>query len=320
MGSNFITPNEAIGILKNQGLVALPTETVYGLAGDVNSASAIEQIFKIKERPFFDPLIVHFSSYDQIEKYAHQTELSVVRNLADNFWPGPLTILLKKKESINPLITSGFDTVGVRIPNHSLTLEIIRELGNPLAMPSANKFSKTSPTTAQHVHESFKDINLPIVDGGSCNIGIESTVVRLNQSAHSIFIEILRPGAISKELIEERIPDIEKVVFLSASESPGNVKHHYMPNAPLVLVSHDKTALSPTDIEKASTLLNKKISSLYHLSLSPDPVIAARELYSKLRDAGDQNPDLIWLNTPVETDGMWAAIWDRIKKAATLEV
>ncbi len=183
----------AIDILKNGGVVAMPTETVYGLAGDVEQETAIKKIFSTKERPFFDPLIVHISSIEQAKKLTTQWD-ETCEKLAESFWPGPLTLILPKSDLVNPLITSGLNSVGLRWPNHALAMELISNFNLGLAAPSANKFKKTSPTSKEHVEAEFGN-NVFVLDGGKCEVGIESTVAGVFKDR----IEIYRPGMISLE-------------------------------------------------------------------------------------------------------------------------
>jgi L-threonylcarbamoyladenylate synthase len=181
--------------LKNGEIVAIPTETVYGLAACITNPVAIENIFKTKERPFFDPLIVHVSSIAMA--WALTTDWNKVAEcLAQTYWPGPLTIVLEKSDAINPMITAGLTQVGIRQPLHTKTQELI-ELTGPLAAPSANKFKKTSPTTTEHVLEQFP--NILILEGGDCTIGIESTVIGIDKNS----VHIYRPGMITKSDIEK---------------------------------------------------------------------------------------------------------------------
>jgi L-threonylcarbamoyladenylate synthase len=187
---------KAITLLKHGGVVGIPTETVYGLAASVESSEGIDKIFSTKERPFFDPLIVHVSSIDQAKNYVKSWP-KVCDILAEKFWPGPVTFILPKNNHISDKISSGLETVGIRMPNHPQTLELINKLGHPIAAPSANKFKKTSPTCAQDVEAEFQ--NIFVIDGGPCDIGIESTILGFDDSKISVY----RPGMVTKSQIEE---------------------------------------------------------------------------------------------------------------------
>lgn len=289
--------NEAIEILKSGGVVGMPTETVYGLAASIENENAIQRIFRLKKRPFFDPLIVHLSDLSQVEGVAKDVP-SVAYELMENFWPGPLTLVLPKKETVSGLITSGLDTVALRVPKHDLALKLIEELGQPLAAPSANMFGRTSPTQASHVRESFPDVL--VLDGGTCEVGLESTVVQvINQE-----IQILRPGAVTAEMLKEVAPSYH-IVRKTKSVAPGHLEHHYQPQKKLILI-------------KDLTKNNGSLENAVELRLSPDPALAARELYSKMRDLDKGNRDFIYCRWENEWKGqLWEAIWDRLKKAAT---
>jgi L-threonylcarbamoyladenylate synthase len=306
--------DQAVELLRNGDVVGLPTETVYGLAGSIYSEQAIEKIFSIKERPFFDPLIVHISELSELETLAEVANVEILNSLSHAFWPGPLTIILPKKQIINPLITSGLEFVGIRIPKHPFTLEVIKRLGQPLAMPSANKFSKTSPTTAQHVKDSFSADNLFVLDGGESEVGLESTVIRLVSDGLETSLEILRPGFITSADFKELLPDLKEIKIVNSNLAPGHVKHHYMPNKPLILIPAS-AEINSNLISEANKLLNSKFTNPCLLTLSKDPVLAARELYAKLRSLGESNADLIFINEPPSKIGIWEAIWDRLSRA-----
>jgi L-threonylcarbamoyladenylate synthase len=178
--------NYAIELLTRQELVGIPTETVYGLAGNAYNADAIAKIFKVKERPFFDPLIVHTSKVDRIKDFVKEIP-DKAQELATKFWPGPLTLILNRKSIIPDLVTSGLNTVAVRIPNHAYTLKVLENLDFPVAAPSANPFGYVSPTKAEHVNEQLGDKIAYVLDGGDCKIGIESTIVSIDGDNATIF-------------------------------------------------------------------------------------------------------------------------------------
>ena len=298
--------DKAIQILKNEGIISIPTETVYGLAGLIDSPVAINEIFKLKERPFFDPLIVHVASIEQAKLVTGKwNEASEV--LAQKFWPGSLTLILPKSDHVNPMITSGLDTVGVRIPDHELTLNLLKQLKTPLAAPSANKFKKTSPTTAAHVSQSFPD--LFVLNGGECHIGIESTIVQVNKDQ----VAILRPGMISKSDIEKILvtSGIKTPVIYKDSEiAPGHLKHHYMPERPLILQLTRE--FNPNHIPKE--LLKKP--TIYNLPT--DPIRVARELYQKLREFDTDASAIIFkVDESVLKEEYWQGIINRLEKAAS---
>ena len=305
-----INIDTAVKLLKNGECVAVPTETVYGLAGMISSASAIESIFKIKERPFFDPLIVHVSSINDVNLVAREFPL-LAQKIAQKFWPGPLTLVLPKAAHVSPMITSGLETVAVRMPDHKLTLDLIKALGEPVAAPSANKFGKTSPTQVAHVFAEFGS-DVPILDGGSCKIGIESTVIGFDDEFTQI--EVYRPGAVTINMLREFAPVIEK----KSQASPGQVKHHYQPSKPFFIVD-PTVGLSIDRYQRICETLKMEAFHPSWVSLSSDPVLAARELYAQIRRA-DQTPHTDGLIIEYDMNlvsGVWGAITDRLSRAGT---
>jgi L-threonylcarbamoyladenylate synthase len=192
-------------LLRNGDVVAIPTETVYGLAASIASHDGLKKIFALKERPFFDPLIVHVASFEQAKSVVSEFP-PLADFLTRWFWPGPLTVVLPKASNIDPVITSGLETVAVRYPAHPLAQDLIRLVGSPLAAPSANKFGRTSPSTASHVRSEFKGSPLLVLDGGPCEVGLESTVLTIAKTPEGADqIRILRPGGITAEAIEEAL-------------------------------------------------------------------------------------------------------------------
>lgn len=304
----LISFEEAAQTLNNQDIVAIPTETVYGLAARIDSEQALKKIFATKKRPFFDPLIVHISNLEMAKSLVLHWPMAATK-LAQAFWPGPLTIILPKNNLlVSDLITSGLPNVGLRMPKHEITLKLIEKIQTPLAAPSANLFGKTSPTNAQHVESEF-DQKIATLDGGSCQVGIESTIVYLDES--QLAFNILRPGMISKEEILEIIPNYTFQSKLETS-SPGDLPFHYQPTIPLFLIPE---ILSSKD--------RKLIQSdrIAFLKLSEYPDIAARELYSMLRQySSDSSFDAIaleYFNT-IKDVPAWQAIVNRLTKAGRL--
>ena len=307
-GLRFTDPvsvDEALLFLRSGLVVAIPTETVYGLAGSIYLPQALEAIFLIKNRPFFDPLIVHVANKNMV--FDLVTEMSPIASLLmDTFWPGPLTLVLPKSDQINPLITSGQDTVAVRMPKHPIALEIIKTIG-PLAAPSANRFGKTSPTRAEHVIDEFKGL-VPVVDGGFCELGIESTIIQVSPEG---LLKELRPGRIQKKAIEEVLDRYQLTYRWSSVQremAPGMLKHHYMPDSPLyVFVDRaiDPQVLFATGIKKPMVL-----------NLSPQPSVCARQLYHELRTQSKEHDALLLPWSSEKMAGDWADIWQRIQKAA----
>lgn len=324
---------EAIDRLNRQDVVGIPTETVYGLAARIDFKAAIEKVFQVKERPFFDPLIVHVASIDQARGLVLEWP-EVAEVLAKGFWPGPLTLVLPKNEMISDLITSGLPAVGLRCPNHPLTLDLISKVGVPLAAPSANKFGRTSPTTADHVRIEFKAEGVFVLDGGPCQVGIESTVLQiLPQSIPQL--AILRKGSVSQRAITEALQGHSFTwnEQIDKKSSPGHMKHHYMPSVPLILATNPamkvkdlgdlvqaRFAELPNEVEGVRLIKPQgPIQKIEFLNLSRDPVIATREFYAKLRQAAERGPDLICITKMDyhQSEG-WEPLFERIQKAASL--
>ena len=301
---------KAVELLKNNDVVGMPTETVYGLAGSIYSEIALHKIFKIKERPFFDPLIVHVANIEEaktlVKKWPKSADV-----LVNKFWPGPLTLVLEKSNKVSDLITSGLPTVAVRMPNHQIALDLIKNFGSPLAAPSANKFKKTSPTTFQHVKDEFLD-EVYVLDGGSCSVGLESTILYLNENEEYLEIEILRSGFINYSEIEKIL--IEKGFKLKSAKLensiivPGSMKHHYMPKKPLVILTEGNV------LENVKT----NFATYFEMSLSDSPEIAARQLYSHLRISSQGKEDIIvFKKMNYHIGELWEVIFDRLSKAAS---
>ncbi|MEM7646654.1 MAG: L-threonylcarbamoyladenylate synthase [Pseudomonadota bacterium] len=313
---SVITPSEALSILAKDSVVALPTETVYGLAGRIHSEEALRLIFKTKARPFFDPLIVHVTGLKQALNYGDWDPLS--EHLAKTFWPGPLTIIVKKKKNISSLITSGGITVAFRAPDHPNFQEILSKVNGPLAAPSANRFGKTSPVSAQHVINEFQS-QVPVVDGGFCQKGIESTVIEVDWEGQEVFI--LRPGVITDQDLASQIDTKSfpfRVSYKKQINSPGHLKHHYQPEYPLTLAMG---WTKQNQLDELVAELEKKSNTPVHLwHLPKEPLLAARSLYAELRT--QSKPDIISVlafNEDASLEPLWRALEDRIKKAASRE-
>jgi L-threonylcarbamoyladenylate synthase len=303
------------------GVVALPTETVYGLAASIRSEEGLRKIFSIKERPFFDPLIVHISDLEQKEQVISAWPDSAAF-LAARYWPGPLTLVLPKHRDLNPLITSGLDTVGLRMPAHPVARKLIDLCRVPLAAPSANKFGKTSPTKVEHVRKGFEKEELFVLDGGQSEVGVESTVVEIGEEAGITIVSLLRPGAITREMLEETLREWGgpfEVRRRSSLASPGNIEHHYMPNIPLVVVSQEGPALKQNTRDQicADFQMERNVRGA-ELRLDPNPRLAARALYNNMRECADSGASFIYvLKSQARQGGLWDAIWDRLGRAAS---
>ena len=303
----------ALKELRAGGIVALPTETVYGLAADIRNPQAIAKIFETKMRPEFDPLIVHVSDIaDTVRVVENWPPLA--QKLAEAFWPGPLTMVLRRRSNINPMITSGLETVAVRLPANLKTRSLIRELGAPVAAPSANRFGHTSPTTAAHVDSEFCGEVL-VLDDGPCRVGIESTVIRIDANK----IQILRPGAVTAEDLAQ-FATVETVK--NSVETPGHLQHHYMPAIPLIVLQNVR-ALAGLTYEHIRCQLQKQILHPAWMELPDDPTLAARLLYANMRTAAalpDVNCLFVTYPFNERRANLWAGISDRLEKAATLIV
>lgn len=327
---------QAIDELKKGHVVGMPTETVYGLAGCIDNPQAIRAIFSVKQRPFFDPLIVHVSSLDQAKTLTTLWS-AVTQALAEAFWPGPLTMVLPKSHLVDGIITSGLSSVGIRMPKHPLALKLIEGAGVPLAAPSANKFGRTSPTSARHVEEEFKAEHVLTVDGGDCQVGIESTVILVKEVAGQVELSILRKGAVLASQIEAEL-NSRGLAFVwqeavDKRESPGHMKHHYMPPVPFVLVMKKNFDLSklgdelrrhldsmPDVIEEVKIHKPQgEFKNLRDLKLSASPELASREFYSYLRKRVDEGADAIYYQWKADpNEEAWSGLLDRMSKAASL--
>ncbi len=300
--------------LKNN-IIGIPTETVYGLAGNAYDAALVARIFEVKQRPSFDPLIVHISAIERISDFA-QSIPDALMPLAEKFWPGPLTLLLPRKPNIPDLVTSGLPHVAVRIPNHPLTLQLLKQLDFPLAAPSANPFGYISPTTAQHVNDQLGEKIPFILDGGNCSVGLESTIVGLVDGQITVF----RLGGLSLEDIEAVVGKVQLRSHSSNPQAPGMLDVHYAPRKKMLLGNIPElleTHRSETPILiRYSEFLNNYPKDL-QLLLSPKNSIteAAINLFAYLRLADERATNLI-LAEPVPNIGLGLAINDRLKRAS----
>jgi len=309
---------KSAALLASGQLVAIPTETVYGLAGNALDEKAVLQIFKSKNRPSFDPLIVHLASFDQLPEYVESIP-EELKALADVFWPGPLTLLLPKKAIIPDLVTSGLDKVGIRVPKHPLTRSLLKLLDFPLAAPSANPFGYISPTNATHVQQQLGEKLTYILDGGPCDIGLESTIVGMEHGQ----VIIYRLGGISVDSIENIVG---KVLILPQSssnpQSPGMLKSHYAPRKPIVLGDLDEL-MQQYQLEKqdVAILSFKRLfpevaaSHQVVLSSSGDYDEAARNLFSAMRTLDETDATIILAEELPEIH-LGKAINDRLRRAA----
>jgi L-threonylcarbamoyladenylate synthase len=315
----------AARLLRAGELVAFPTETVYGLGADARNPAAVAKIFAAKGRPANHPLIVHLPAATHLDNWAHNIP-EAARVLAKAFWPGPLTLILKRQPDVPDAVTGGQDTVGLRVPNHPLALELLTAFDGGIAAPSANRFGRISPTTAQHVREDLGDAVSLILDGGPCQVGIESTIVDLSRPRTTI----LRPGMLSALEIGRvlgRVPDVAGDLLTPATpdtpRAAGMLDAHYAPRTPLVLMPDDSL---PIELRNA-IVAKERIAVLatfpapfempqvfWHVAPA-DPAGFARELYANLRRLDALGCDRIVVQKPVGQ--AWQAIYDRLKRAAT---
>ncbi|MDX2188617.1 MAG: L-threonylcarbamoyladenylate synthase [Bacteroidota bacterium] len=304
---------KAAVILKNDDVVAIPTETVYGLAANGLSAKAITKVFEVKNRPAFDPLIVHTSSLDRIFEFVEMVPEKAM-TLFKQFSPGPLTILLPKNNIIPDIVTSGLPLVGIRIPNHTITLELLKDLPFPLAAPSANPFGYVSPTQASHVQDQLGNKIPYILDGGSCVVGVESTIVGFEGNKTIIY----RQGGITKEAIESTLGEsIETRISSSKPMAPGMLQSHYAPGKKIIL--GDIKSLIDNNINKKIAILSFatdfQTGNDYILSKTSNLAEAAQNLFAHLRAMDALDIDVIFAEY-VPNLGIGRAINDRLKRAA----
>lgn len=304
---------QAVKLLNEGNLVGIPTETVYGLAANALNSNAVIKIFEAKNRPEFDPLIVHIGRFKDLEKWT--TDLHpVLLQIAKKYWPGPLTILGKKNPLIPDLVTSGLDTVGIRMPNHPVTLALLQQLDYPLAAPSANPFGYISPTSPEHVNAQLGEKIELILDGGESNVGVESTIITIENNA----IRILRQGGITeKDLSTFGLPVLANEISTSKPNAPGQLISHYAPRKPLIC--GDIASLIAQNADKKYAVL--AFSKTYHapierlLSVKADVSEAAQNLFRMMRELDQSEADIIFCEL-IPQDGIGAAVNDRIKRAS----
>ncbi len=328
---NFDDFVRAGNLLKNGEVVAIPTETVYGLAASAFSPDAVGKIFKAKGRPQDNPLIVHISDFDDLAKITEEVPETAIR-LAENFWPGPLTLILKKNEKIPLEVTAGLSTVAVRFPSHKYARAVIEAAGVPLAAPSANLSGKPSPTSAQHVMRDLAGKIPMIIDGGECEVGLESTVIDLTGEKPML----LRPGAVTlsqlrsvlgevlvNPKISKEVDDGEKVA------SPGMKYKHYSPEAPVVIVDGDaenfvRYVIANAEEKKVAVLCFDEEKELFSdigidavsYGSKNNPGSLAHGLFSALRTLDEMSLDIIYAREPEISDGMEQAVVNRLGRAA----
>ncbi len=311
---------KSVDILRNNGLVAIPTETVYGLAANGFNQTAVAKIFEAKNRPFFDPLILHISNAKMLNEIVTKIPQKASQ-LMEKFWPGPLTFVLQKSNKVPDLVTSGHSTVAVRMPNHPLTLSLLDNLEFPLAAPSANPFGYVSPTTAKHVFDQLGSKIPYILDGGSCEVGLESTIISFENELNPT---ILRLGGISQEKIEEIIGKVSCNVNQNSNpQAPGQLDQHYSPYCKLLLINNIKLNISNipkilffSPVTRGKYFENNMIfpHEPIYLSENNDLVEAASKLFSTLRDFDQKGYDTVFIEMSPD-QGIGRAINDRLTRA-----
>lgn len=320
----------AAELLRNGGIGAFPTETVYGLGADLFQPAAIARVFAVKGRPHFDPLIVHLAGPHWLDRVV-QSVPPIARELARRFWPGPLTLILPKREEVTELVTAGLPSVGVRVPDHPLTLELLRQLDSPLVGPSANLFGQVSPTTAPHVLEQLEATIDFVLEGGPCRVGVESSVVLVGDDA----LTLLRPGGVPWEELQEALPRArwqarEEVAGHHEGNTgllaPGTLPRHYAPRTPLELVAAGEAVTHaerwhlahPNHRVGVLTLRGRSATPgvwVESLSATGDLVEAAGRLFAALRSLDALGLDRL-IAERVPMHGLGQAINDRLERAA----
>ena len=306
----------AVEALRAGELVAFPTETVYGLGANALDERAVARIFAVKNRPHFDPLIVHVFDEEAVPQYATDVDQRAVA-LMGRFWPGPLTLVLRKQPIIPDVVTAGFDTIALRVPSHPVARALLKEVRLPVAAPSANPFGYVSPTTAEHVQDLLGDVIGLILDGGPCAVGVESTVCALTEEQ----AEIIRPGGVSVEEVEAVIgPVTVGQPSQSDRRSPGTLPSHYAPRVPLLLIACGAPLPRPAAGERTGLLLLQPrpaegYVTVEYLSQDGNLIEAAANLFAALRRLDSAGLYRVIVESVPEC-GIGRAIMDRLRRAA----
>ena len=308
----------AADLLRLGALVAIPTETVYGLAADASNPDAVRAIFAAKGRPADHPVIVHLPSFSALGDWAAEVPEAAGR-LAAEFWPGPLTLILSRASHVDPVITGGQDTIGLRVPAHPATQALLQRFGGAVAAPSANRFGHVSPTTAEHVQAEFGDEVAAVLDGGPCEVGVESTIVDLSTEIP----RLLRPGMIPTEALEHvlKVP-LEVPTDEQGPRASGRLPSHYAPRAPVRLVPGKELTQAvamAAELGAVAVLSHQPGPAprpgVHWQSLPDTPAGYAHALYAALRAADETGPAEILVERVPDNDA-WAAIADRLERAA----
>jgi L-threonylcarbamoyladenylate synthase len=309
----------AARLLRAGGVVAIPTETVYGLAADARNEEAVRRVFAMKGRPADHPLIVHLAGREWLSHWAREIPESGWR-VAGRFWPGPLTLILKRQPSVADGVTGGQDTVGLRVPNHPLTLELLRRVATGLAAPSANRFGRLSPTRPEHVAEELGDAVDLILDGGPCDVGVESTILDLSGNRP----RVLRPGGVSLEELAHALGEpVELVRGVTGVRAPGTLAAHYAPMTPLLLLAPEalwgeaeRRAAAGQRVAVLTRSEPRLFANVFVLRLAQNAADYARELYAALRAMDHAGHDVILVEAVPEAPE-WLAVANRLMRAAS---
>jgi L-threonylcarbamoyladenylate synthase len=316
----------AATILENGGIVAFPTETVYGLGADATNPAAVRKIYAIKQRPASHPLILHISSIARLEHWSRDIP-ETARMLAERFWPGPLTLILHRSRHVADCVTGGQDTVGIRMPAHPIALALLNAMHpeKAIAAPSANLYGKISPTTSAHVQAALAGKVDMILDGGPCEIGLESTIVRVDHRA----VSILRPGGVTVAEIESALNCAVSLAYNTPGQTvrvSGSLPAHYAPSTPLKLCT--KVEIGRQALELAGQHLQIAVITcseidplslsapeIRHIVMPPDPVDYGKQLYAALHQCDQIGLDVILMETPPQKPA-WLAVADRLQRAS----
>jgi L-threonylcarbamoyladenylate synthase len=308
----------AVAVLKAGELVAFPTETVYGLGADASNAEAVRKIFAAKGRPADHPLIVHVADAAQLANWASEIP-PAAHKLAKQFWPGPLTLVLKRNPRVPDAVTGGHDTIAIRVPSHPVAQALLREFGGGVAAPSANRFGRVSATTAAHVLEEFGDSVACVLDGGAADVGIESTIVDCSRATPTL----LRPGWITSQQLEAALGMPLAAPDANAPRVPGTLDKHYAPQTPVMLMEgeliielvHSLTRQGKRVAALARTQMQPLLDNLTWVAAPADAAGYAHDLYASLRILDHAGCDVILVEQPPQ-DAEWDAIRDRLVRAA----
>lgn len=307
----------AAGVIRNGGLVAFPTETVYGLGCDALNPEAVARSFEAKQRPSFDPLIVHIAMRASLDRLVETISFGDHR-LMDAFWPGPLTLVLPKREQVPDIVTAGLPTIAIRMPAHPVARALIREAGVPIAAPSANPFGYVSPTCAQHVVDGLGDRVDLVLDGGPCPLGVESTIV----STTGTWPTLLRPGSVTLAEIREVIGPVVRATATRTMVAPGQLPRHYATRTPVTILAAQGAAPMIQGHERAGLLAmsalghaDNRFCAIEVLSAAGDLREVARNLFAALRRLDTLRLDRLYAE-PCDEQGLGLAVMDRLRRCA----